>query len=1111
MWWQAPAWAGKSALLSWFVLHPPQGTQVVSFFVTARYIGHDDRVAFVDLVLEQLAEMLGQQMPSFLTAANRETHLLGMLASAAGSCQSRGEQLVLVVDGLDEDRGVTTGPDAHSIAALLPRHPAAGLRVITSGRPDPPVPEDVPEDHPLRESAVVRILGRSRWAEVVQSDMKRELKRLLHGTSAEQDLLGLITAGGGGLSGRDLAELTGLPGSEIEEILHTVTGRTFTVRDSRYQLGGAPPVYVLGHEDLQGTSARFLGDARISGYRQRLHVWADGYRRQGWPTGTPEYLLRGYYRMLHAIPDMHRIVACAADQARHDRMLDITGGDSAAMAEIADAQNAMLRLEEPDLEAMAELAVHRKGITERNAKIPVSLPAVWTAIGHPARAEALARAIPDHDKQAEALSKLSEAAAVGGDMSRAAELASSITVPRWRALASNALARLAAASGDQDRAASLTEHAERLARDIADPHSRALALSGLAESAAEDGEMERAGALAREAEESTQVINRSPDLEEALSLVAGVIGRVGHPQRADELVGNIAGLEWRVKALTALARVAFEAGDLGRARMLAQRAEVLIRAWEYDGVPFSWAGALESLVMTVAEIDGLERAETVARGLAGQENVITLVALASAATDAGDLERAETLATAIDDPYSQGHALTALIGASVADGDLRRADRLLGNITNPQWQAEALSALAGAAAAAGDLERACTLAQQAETQARGIDEPIPRASMLGDLASALASVSEWEQAEALIGIIEEPYWQAKALCAMIAVASAASDVDRTQMLIDKTEAHVLGMDDMYWREQALKDLARATADAGDTERAKALARAIGDPYSRADALCPVVAAATSDLEQAWVIVCEAEALTQTIDDPYFRALALCALLTAIANLGDPLRVQKLTEQVRDIAHAIAEPYDRSSVLCSLAEAAISCGDLDRAEALICDIDHPGLHTVALSRLVRAVAGAGSPERAEALAYDIEDLYERTTALAILAEKAADGGNAPRVESLARQAEMVARSITNPFWQSRALAFVVETVACMGDLERAESLAGEIVTPEWNAEALAAIASNAEAKHARSLVARALILGDLKTSLYVLAHIHPAALTTIARLYLKTASAVAVVP
>jgi hypothetical protein len=40
-WWRAPAWAGKSALLSSFVLDPPAGVRVVSFFITARLAGQD--------------------------------------------------------------------------------------------------------------------------------------------------------------------------------------------------------------------------------------------------------------------------------------------------------------------------------------------------------------------------------------------------------------------------------------------------------------------------------------------------------------------------------------------------------------------------------------------------------------------------------------------------------------------------------------------------------------------------------------------------------------------------------------------------------------------------------------------------------------------------------------------------------------------------------------------------------------------------------------------------------------------------------------------------------------------------------------------------------------
>lgn len=104
VWWRAPAWAGKSALMSWFVLHPPPDVQIVSFFVTARYKGQDDRVAYTDAVMEQLADLLEQPMPAYLTETTREPHLLRMLTEATEKCQP----LILIVDGLDEDRGVTT-------------------------------------------------------------------------------------------------------------------------------------------------------------------------------------------------------------------------------------------------------------------------------------------------------------------------------------------------------------------------------------------------------------------------------------------------------------------------------------------------------------------------------------------------------------------------------------------------------------------------------------------------------------------------------------------------------------------------------------------------------------------------------------------------------------------------------------------------------------------------------------------------------------------------------------------------------------------------------------------------------------------------------------------
>ena len=119
--------------MAWFVLHPPAGVRVVSFFVTARFAGQSDRTAFLEVMLEQLAEVAGQPMPDVLTESNQQAWFGQLLHDAAAACEENEQRLVLLVDGLDEDRGVTSSPDAHSIAALLPAAPPAGVRVIVAG------------------------------------------------------------------------------------------------------------------------------------------------------------------------------------------------------------------------------------------------------------------------------------------------------------------------------------------------------------------------------------------------------------------------------------------------------------------------------------------------------------------------------------------------------------------------------------------------------------------------------------------------------------------------------------------------------------------------------------------------------------------------------------------------------------------------------------------------------------------------------------------------------------------------------------------------------------------------------------------------------------------
>jgi len=350
----------------------------VSFFITARLAGQDTREAFIEVLLAQLAELSGADLPGFLSETTREAYLLNLLTRTARALDAYGELLVLVVDGLDEERSVTAGPGAHSIAGLLPGDPPAGMRVIVAGRPNPPIPDDVPDWHPLRNPAIVRPLTPSDYAHNMQRLGKREVRRLLEGTETEQGLLGLLTAARGGLSGPDLAELTRVPLWQVEDVLHTVAGRTFTRRGARWNDG--QQVYLLGHEELQVAAATYLAGSRLIGYQHQLHAWADTYREQGWPAGTPEYLLLGYYQLLTTLADLPRVVAAATDTARHDRMLDLSGGDAAALTQTRTALELIAAQQTPDLGGALRLVYHRDQLTDRNTNIhPTSRPSGATS------------------------------------------------------------------------------------------------------------------------------------------------------------------------------------------------------------------------------------------------------------------------------------------------------------------------------------------------------------------------------------------------------------------------------------------------------------------------------------------------------------------------------------------------------------------------------------------------------------------------------------------------------------------------------------------------------------------------------------------------------------
>jgi len=327
----------------------------------------------------------------------------------------------------------------------------------------------------------------SEHARDVEHRAKHELTQLITGSQLQRDVLGQITAAGGGLALSDLEELTEHPPYAIEHLLGGLSGRSVGSRIGATS-GRYPDerVYLFTHETLRVVAEQQYGNS-LAAYRDRLHTWADSYRQRDWPVDTPQYLLRSYPRMLASAGDLARLVACATDQVRHDRMRDLTGGDALAFTEISTAQQLILAQPDPDLTSLALLAVQREYLTDRNSNIPTELPAVWARIGHPTRAEALANSILSTDRRADALAAVAEVVAAGGDHDQAEALTAQITDPDRRAQALTQLAEAVAAGGDHDRAARLADDAEALTAQITIPDQRAQALTQLAEILLETG------------------------------------------------------------------------------------------------------------------------------------------------------------------------------------------------------------------------------------------------------------------------------------------------------------------------------------------------------------------------------------------------------------------------------------------------------------------------------------------------------------------------------------------------------------------------------------------------------------------------------------------------
>ncbi|MGW7218171.1 NACHT domain-containing protein [Streptomyces collinus] len=280
-------YAGKTALLAAVAteLHEAGDTDVVCYFMSHREANADGE-RLLSAVVPQLAALLDEPPP-----VADSINLQALWERACDRAESTGRTLLLIVDGLDEERPY---PGRRLPAyGLLPSRVSGRVAVLLSTRPGFDMSE-LPLGHPIQDHRRIDLptLEEPRRAAVLA---RREMDTLLDSADDDAvDILALLAAAGGPIGSDDLLQIQQTPAEphrrrRLRRILRS------DLAHSLERVGPPDEVrYQFRHLSLL-EHARKHPDLGALEVRQRIHAWARGWSETRWdPARTPAYLLDTY-------------------------------------------------------------------------------------------------------------------------------------------------------------------------------------------------------------------------------------------------------------------------------------------------------------------------------------------------------------------------------------------------------------------------------------------------------------------------------------------------------------------------------------------------------------------------------------------------------------------------------------------------------------------------------------------------------------------------------------------------------------------------------------------------------------------------------------------------
>ena len=720
--------SGKTAVMAFFALNPPDDVRVVSFFI--RRIGGDrnDRGSFAFVMGAQLAKILGHEYTEPVRDPAQCTEFRQLLRRAATACRSETvpRPLVLLIDGIDEDSYFENPDraDAKSILSLLPRRLPEGVKIITASRPNPRLPEDVLCDADRR---IVSL----KPSPIAEKSINRKDMKIFFKSDVAVDIGAFLAACGGVLTVEDLRRLLTMRGHQrirtwdVREYVDRSPGRILTPINVGF--GGQEVLaYRLGHDVVTRAVIRELdpdsfgeGDEpederwwvpirqkALAPYRVIIRDWVKECASRGWGQNTPSYMLSEacFDIMFNDKRDDGSSIRVVLDRGRYNEMRRRSGRKSPVLRMIDRECFKTLganrgELSENTMTHLLGVAESRKLLVQASTYVPglLKLYVLYFNIT-PEVALDMIMAVDDPKDRLDALREAMETAIESGcgyvfltlflDVIKSLVFYQTIRDDVLRLLVDVLVFMGGATSNSKDNG-----------KEGVDPEGW---LSEVLVSIKVD-----------------EILLKLPSsLEDVDGLGGGAHTVAPFLLIAEDVAGRIEGPGERVRALADVADALARAGDAERARRVAEEA-----------------------VSTAERIEEpRERAEA-------------LVGAAGALARADAIDKAREIVTMINEPSSRSRAQSAIIKALVGKGSSDAAAEALRvefawarGIARRQDAADCCATLAAACVDAADL-----LADSADA------EPAERDRWLGLTRSALArswlyGASVWDRFDVLLRV-----------------------------------------------------------------------------------------------------------------------------------------------------------------------------------------------------------------------------------------------------------------------------------------------------------------------------------------------------------------------